>query len=140
MVALLSVFWLEAPTAVQIPAPSRCRAGRHGAGANHRRGDEHVGMGLVVQEQRHLPATYFPFGGFELLRARCTKHTVGGQNPLLAPPEKHVETITSVGMYRGIIIPGFVRWCRIRPSTACSTFRGLLLRVAGPPSKKGVIA
>mmetsp|Transcript_78848 Transcript_78848/g.189242 ORF Transcript_78848/g.189242 Transcript_78848/m.189242 type:complete len:228 (-) Transcript_78848:663-1346(-) len=30
---------------------------RHGAGANHRRGDEHVGMGLVVQEQRHLLAT-----------------------------------------------------------------------------------
>ena len=33
--------------------------------------------------------------------------------PVRTTQEAMVETITFVGIYRGIILPGFLRWCRI---------------------------
>ena len=39
--------------------------------------------------------------------------TVDGQNPLRHHLETMVETITFVGIYRGINIPGFLSWCEM---------------------------
>ena len=54
-----------------------------------------------------------------------SSHNVDGCEIHLAPPKKSWETIVCLLEFRGIIIPGFFRWCRI--SSIHSMSRALLV-------------
>ena len=60
----------------------------------------------------------------EMLHGTCRRNpTVDGQNPA---PLGNRGTQVSVGIYRGIIIPGFLRWCRNLSIHSINDLRGTL--------------